>query len=52
MAPRLSGNVCWVEHLIRVNFFHLWLGAMDTWQMAQQRKLEMSPVSEGEYLRT
>ena len=53
MAPRLPGKLGWLEHLIRVNcLFHLWLGAVDTWQAGEQRKLNMSPVSEQESLRT
>ena len=53
MAPRLPGKIGWVEHLIRVNcLFHLWLGTVDTWQAGEQRKLNMSPVSARESLRT
>lgn len=53
MVPRLPGNVGWVEHLIGVDcLFHLWLGALDTWQDAEQRKLKLSSVSERESLRT
>lgn len=53
MAPRLPGNVGWVEHPIGGDcLFQLWLGAVDTWQAAEQGKLKMSPVSERGSLRT
>lgn len=47
MAPSLPGNIGWVEHLIRADglflFVCLWLGAVDSWQAAEQRKLKNVP---------